>query len=504
MFELPATSTQLLPWPKMPLPSLLLIVRCPEQVVAPTSPQAVADDLFRQGTAAGLREEWEAAANRFCDASLLDPANVAAVNNLAVSQARCNRLPEALLTIRRAAELLGPVTGAGSPAERMEAGSVHANLAVLAAQEGWFDVALVAADRAIQCHRGVQTLFAAALVFAARGLVERSLELYREVLGLDPQHFVANRNVRFMQTLTDCGPGELAKQGQTYHQLLRRRLEADEASESQAQRSEVKPALPCHQISLNGKPLRVGYVSGDFRSCSPAFIFAGVVLHHSPAVETYLYSATDTNPEDSWTKRFMAAAGPRWRDISSLADAEAEAMIRQDRIDILVDLDGHSGALVIRSSGGRLGLFLRRPAPVQVTAWGFAHGTSCPEIDYFFADRVVVPAGERRFFAERVVDLPCIVTYEPPVEYGFAGFSDPPMLRDGVFTYGCHSRFEKLSDAFLAAVRRTLLEAPGTRVLFKDHAFGCPDMIRHVRDRLPGLDPSRVLFAAGSFHLGHL
>ena len=486
MLELPSPVPACEEWPqlKIPLPSLLLIVRLPRKDSTP-SPQAVSDDFFHQGTDAGLRDEWSVATDYFCHSSLLNPANVAAVNNLAVAYARRNRLPEALLTIRRAAELLESEAGA-------EAGSIYANLAVLAAEEGWFDVALEAADRAVSCYHSPQTLFAAALVYAARGLVERSLELYREVLSLDPNHALASRNMRFMQTLTDCGPQELAKHGQEHYKLLLAR----------AGKSQAKGEAP--QLSLNGKPLRVGYVSGDFRTCSPAFIFAGVVLHHSPTVEAYFYSSAGTSPDDGLTRRFLAAAGPRWRDISMLSDAEAEELIRKDKIDILVDLDGHSGALVIRSSGGRLALFLRRPAPIQVTAWGFAHGTSCPEIDYFLADPVVVPVRERCYYAEHVVDLPCIVTFEPPAWYGFQDSSVPPRLHDGIFTYGCFARFEKLSDRFLRTVCDILQEAPNSRVIFKDHAFNCPDMIRHVKDRLPGLRRERILFSAGSSHLGHL
>src|SRR6185295_15122639 len=119
---------------------------------------------------------------------------------------------------------------------------------------------------------------------------------------------------------------------------------------------------------------------------------------------------------DLRSKRFKDVMGDRLKDITALNDEQAEAMIRQDQIDILVDLAGHT-------NGGRLNLFTRKVAPIQVSAWGFAHGTGCPDIDYFFADPVAVPPEDREHYAEQIYDLPCIVTYDAPHEYNLKGTS---------------------------------------------------------------------------------
>jgi predicted O-linked N-acetylglucosamine transferase (SPINDLY family) len=228
-------------------------------------------------------------------------------------------------------------------------------------------------------------------------------------------------------------------------------------------------------------------------------IFGAVVLkHNAEQVEPYLYSTLAVDPKaDLRTRQFMQAAGDRWRDISTLDDAAADALIRQDRIDILVDLAAHT-------NGGRLALFTRKPVPVQVTAWGFAHGTGIPEIDYFFADPIAVPPEERQHYAERIFDLPCIVTYLEPDGYNVNGTSPLPYYRNGFITFGSYARFEKLSNQCLATYGEILRHVPESRLHFKDHAFRRPYSIRRVRAAMPDITHDRLLFGISSTHPEHI
>src|SRR4029079_9993349 len=101
--------------------------------------------------------------------------------------------------------------------------------------------------------------------------------------------------------------------------------------------------------------------------------------------------------------------------------------IRADQIDVLVDLSGYT-------KGNRLLTFARRPAPVQVTAWGYATGTVVDAIDAYFWDPLLVPPHEERFYSERVVHLPNVVCYTPPP----APPPIPPLpaLSQGIVTFG--------------------------------------------------------------------
>ena len=222
------------------------------------------------------------------------------------------------------------------------------------------------------------------------------------------------------------------------------------------------------------------------------------MLHHSPRVEAYYYNTQPVDVEaDPVSKKYKDHAGPRWRELVGVGDEQAEELIRKDKIDILVDLSGHTG-------GGRLALFTRKPAPVQVTAWGFAHGSGCPEIDYFFADPIAVPLEERVHYVEKVVDLPCIVTFEPPTEYNLPGVSPPPVEKNGYVTFGCYNRYEKLSTAYLATCQEILLEVPGSKMVFKDNAFRQPYAVRRVHKVMDAVDPRRLSFYIGSSQADHL
>lgn len=204
--------------------------------------------------------------------------------------------------------------------------------------------------------------------------------------------------------------------------------------------------------------LVVGYVSADFRQHSAAFSFRPILEHHDRSkVEVICYSGVVL--PDMATKSFETIAD-KWRDSSQWTDARLADTIRADKVDILVDLSGHS-------AGNRLRVFARKPAPVQVTAWGHATGTGLPVIDYLLADPVVIPNEVRPHYAEAIYDLPSIVIIEPPP----AGLHSPelPFDRNGYLTYGSLNRISKLSDAAIAVWARIMTGNPTSRLILKDH-----------------------------------
>ncbi len=435
-----------------------------------------ADDWVRIGLESHNATKYIDAERQFRQALVLDPQHIVALNNIAVTYACGGDLGEAALAGYKAS-LLTP------PSDVRSIGAIHANLALILTEARRHDEAVVAAEKAIVCDEPAVKV-AIALTYAGAGRAHEAIYWYTQVLEKKPDYFPCAQNICFSRTLTFDGPEEVCKQQRSYHD----------------HHKQAGFDVPHHTLSLNGRPLRVGYVSGDFKRHSAAFIFGAVIFGHTPAVEPYLYETLKVDPEkDSYTKRFMDLVKPkdRWRELEGKTDEEADAIIRKDRIDILVDLAGHTG-------GCRIPLFTRKPAPVQVTAWGFAHGSGCPEIDYFFADPVAIPEAERKHYSEKVVDLPCIATFLPPSEYGLKASSLPPVQRDGTFTFGCYCRFEKLNDRYLAAVREILLLVQNSRMIFKDDAFRRPYCVKRVLDALTGIGAKRILFIGGTSHPDHL
>lgn len=436
----------------------------------------------------------------------MDPGNVIATQNLAILQAAKGETNEALMSLERAALLDG------------EHPFIHINRAILCLGVERITDAIAAAKQAAEIAETKDPsteegkkfrLISKSLLAstcAATGVPEQALPLYDEVLALDPNDMIALTNSCFVQTLTTAGPADLLRLRQRWHAVF-------------GYKGERKPHNVIaydHGHGLEpGRPLRVGYVGGDFKRHSAAMIFASVVLHHDPAnVQMFLYSSLPVSSEDDMTKRFQEAVGlqkiqtpnaigvtmdHRWRDISALSDEQADDLIRKDGIDILVDLAGHT-------AGGRLALFTRKPAPIQITAWGFAHGTGCPEIDYFFADPVAVRPEERQYYAEKIIDLPCIVTYEPlAAPYNQRGTSVLPYYKNGErLTFGCYARYEKLSNAYLAAVREILRQIPESRIEFKDNALRRPEAIKRILNAMPDIDRKRLLFSINTNHQEHM
>jgi predicted O-linked N-acetylglucosamine transferase (SPINDLY family) len=216
--------------------------------------------------------------------------------------------------------------------------------------------------------------------------------------------------------------------------------------------------------------ITVGYISSDFRGHSAALTFLPVLRHcDKRQFRIACYSCSPL--QDHMTAQCRAATDV-WVDAWQMSDDELSARIEADQVDILVDLSGHS-------AGNRLTVFARKPAPIQVTAWGSGTGTGVPTIDYFFADPVTVPETVRHLFAEQVYDLPAVITTDP-----LPGVQPTPlpMLRTGHVTFGVFNRIDKISDPALKVWSRLMQQLPDSRIVIKNVALDDP----FLRDRLIG------------------
>jgi len=243
------------------------------------------------------------------------------------------------------------------------------------------------------------------------------------------------------------------------------------------------------------RPLRIGYVSGDFRRHSASQCFGPVVTRHSDGYQAVCYHTTDV--EDDFTAIFTASTTSFHR-VHALDDEALAAQIRADRIDILVDLSAFSAA-------GRLPLFCRRPAPIQVTGWGYATGTGLPVMDGLFADEVAIPRGfAARGYTEPILYLPSIVPMTKLPESTPVG--DLPALTRGVFTFGSFNRWLKITPTVLETWAKILAATPESRLLLKEVAYERPAVraeVLAVMDRR-GVDPLRVTFRGMTDQRTHL
>jgi len=219
-------------------------------------------------------------------------------------------------------------------------------------------------------------------------------------------------------------------------------------------------ALPHNNTPDPDRRLRVGYVSSHFRSQAATFSFGGLLTcHDRERFDVVCFS--DTKEEDEITARLRAIAGT-WHRTVGLSDEQLADLVRSEGIDILVDLVGHM-------RGYRLPVFARKPAPVQVTAWGEPTGTGVRAIDYLFADPVLVPISERSLLVEKIFDLPNFLGYWTP-----EALPQPtplPAHERGHITFGSFNRFAKVLEPVLRAWARILRAVPNSRLVLKDGVF---------------------------------
>jgi protein O-GlcNAc transferase len=241
--------------------------------------------------------------------------------------------------------------------------------------------------------------------------------------------------------------------------------------------------------------LRVGYVSADFRSHSAGFIALPIIQSHDRTrVQVFCYSGVTT--PDEVTARFQEATD-LWRDVAETSDDDLTALIRADQIDVLVDLSGHS-------AGNRLPVFARKPAPVQITAWGYATGTGLDAMGYFLADPIVVPVEGHSAYTEEVVNLPNVVCYGPPP--AFPDVTPPPMLSRGHITFGSFNRLAKVTPGAVAAWARVLTALPTAHLIVKSGSQDPESARQRLIDDLAALGVSRdrVEVRRGTSQYDHL
>ncbi len=204
------------------------------------------------------------------------------------------------------------------------------------------------------------------------------------------------------------------------------------------------------------RKLRVGYVSADFRSHSVSLFLESILLAHDrSAFDVTCYSITSQD-FDATTRRIQSY-DLTFRDLRNQADWNIAARVREDRIDVLVDLLGWTGEQ-------QLGTFHLGAAPVQVSYLGYPNTTGLEAIQYRLTDAVADPQGFEAFYTEKLVRLPRCAWAFRPVE---AGPEPTPRPAGRPPTFGSFNNLIKVTPATLRLWGRALRAVPGSRVVIK-------------------------------------
>ncbi|KAG7961454.1 hypothetical protein I3843_09G016700 [Carya illinoinensis] len=236
------------------------------------------------------------------------------------------------------------------------------------------------------------------------------------------------------------------------------------------------------------RPLVIGYVSPDFFTHSVSYFIEAPLVHHDYAnYKVVVYSAVVK--ADAKTIRFkekVIKKGGIWRDIYGIDEKKVAIMVREDKIDILVELTGHT-------ANNKLGMMACRPAPVQVTWIGYPNTTGLPAIDYRITDSLADSPHTKQEHVEELVRLPeCFLCYTPSPEAG--PVSPTPALSNGFITFGSFNNLAKITPKVLQVWARILCAVPNSRLVVKCKPFCCDSVRERFLSTLEqlGLEPLRV------------
>ncbi len=281
-----------------------------------------------------------------------------------------------------------------------------------------------------------------------QGKMDEAVACFRKALQLDPDYAEArNRIIMILDALPETSAADAAKERAIWW--------ARHGAASYAMR---RPPLGDRNPD---RPIRVGYVSADFQFHSAATVFHRVVTQHSDQIQPFLYSSTLHRKHDQITNTYRAMPG--WRDVVEWPDSLVADKIREDRIDILVDLSNFT-------ADNRLSMCAFKPAPVQLTGFGYALATGFPCFDGVLTDRIVTPPGTSE--GEAAAYIPCVISYErqinPDGTDGYPPANPLPCLTDRP-TFGVCQRSLKINPQGIRLWAEILKRLPDARLLMKSH-----------------------------------
>jgi len=278
------------------------------------------------------------------------------------------------------------------------------------------------------------------------GKLDEAIAAYRSACEIDRRNFNAHSSCLFcLNYAPDLSAEEIFAEYRRWDEAHARPL-APAAARYDNERSPERR-------------LRIGYVSPDFRRHPVQHFIEPVLARHDKSmVEVFAYA--EVAREDEVTAQFKSHVD-HWRPTVGLSGEDMAERIRADRIDILVDLAGHT-------AGHRLLVFARRPAPVQVSWIGYGYTTGLEAIDYFLADPQYAPPSCEHLFSEKLARLPVFAAYRPS-----EGMGRPEAARrsSSAVTFGSLTRTVRINRHVVRTWAAILNATPGSRLVLNTINF---------------------------------
>jgi len=384
------------------------------------------DALHLYGLACHQLGDHAAAVKYICRAVEKAPNEPVLRNNLGHALYELGSLDEALTQLRSALRL------------RPNYAAAHQNLGNVCARAGEYEAALEHARAAVRLDSTrPEAWYDLGLILLDQIALEESVKAFRRALAISPTHLAAATSMLYtLNLLPGTDPVEVASEHQRVAAVA------------------FSPAIASPVLPYRNERIRIGYVSGDFRSHAVNFFFQPVLQHHDRRIfEVFCYS--NVHEPDTTTQRISQLADC-WRHIADWDDAKVVDRIQGDKIDILVDLSGHT-------KNHRLGVFARKPAQHQVSWLGFPNTTGLEQMDYLVVDPVTAPANENFLCSEAPLRLANgFACFRPPTDA--PPLEPAPVSKNRYVTLGCLHKLEKINERVIETWARILGENEGVRL----------------------------------------
>lgn len=340
---------------------------------------------------------------------------------------------------------------------------------------GFFDEALENYNKSLALQPdSASVLSNIGMLLKDRGRMEEALVYCRKALDLEPNNLQYRGSMLFiMNYLAQISSGQLLEEARKFDVIAREK---------------VQPFVFWENSRDKNRTLRIGLVSGDMMSHPVGFFLEGVMqaLAHGHSYDLQFVAYPTRSLEDEVTARIRACC-VAWRPVKGVRDEDFAKLVRDDKIDILIDLSGYSGH-------HRLPAFAWKPAPIQVTWLGYFATTGLSAMDYLIADPWTLPEGEEPFFSETIWRLPeTRLCFTAPRER--VAVSALPAEVNGYITFGCFNHLTKVNNQVIALWARILEAVPGSRLFLKATQLREPETRRSLLARFAmcGISSERLI-----------
>jgi protein O-GlcNAc transferase len=418
---------------------------------------------YNMGNAHTRLGQKEVAIAAYQKAITLKPEFADARVAMGVALQDLGRIDEAIASYRQALDI------------RPDYAEVHYNLGSALAEAGNTDEAIASFQQALLIRPDyAEALSSMGNSMKDLGLLKEAIESYEQALNSKPNHLTAHSGLLFTHNyLNDQASSRLLADALHFGALVAQ---------------QARPYTSWNTPPDTNRCLRLGIVSADLRQHPVGYFSEGVLSalasRASERLELHAYS---NHVQFDSTSEQIKACCQSWCSTLGLSDESLAQRIHRDRIDILIDLSGHTG-------DNRLPLFAWKPAPVQVSWLGYFATTGVKAIDYLIADPWTLPESEEINFSETIWRLPetrlCFTPPNVPAPFGIL-----PALANGYITFGCFNNLAKMNDEVVTLWAQILASVPESRLFLKAKQFFQSSVRQCVIERFSrhNVDPGRLI-----------